>query len=44
MSKKQDIFSKVEQEAREKLKDPNTKGAAQIVLDYIKEQRTKNES
>ncbi len=37
--KKKDIFSKVEKEAREKLKNPDTKGAAQTVLDYIERQR-----
>lgn len=39
MKKKKDIFSKVEDEAREKLNDPDTKGAAQTVLEYIERQR-----
>jgi hypothetical protein len=34
-----DVFSKVEEEAREKLKNPDTKGAAQTVLEYIERQR-----
>lgn len=38
--KKKDVFSKVEEEAREKLKNPDTKGAAQTVLEYIERQRT----
>ena len=37
--KKKDIFSKVEAEAIEKLKNPDTKGAAQTVLEYIEQQR-----
>lgn len=37
--KKKDVFSKVEEEARKKLNDPDTKGAAQTVLDYIKRER-----
>lgn len=37
--KHKDVFSKVEEEAREKLKNPDTKGAAQTVLDYIERQR-----
>ena len=40
---KKDIFSKVEEEAKERLKNPDTKGAAQTVLEYIKAQREKNE-
>lgn len=39
--KKKDVFSKVEEEAWEKLKNPDTKGAAQTVLDYIERQRNK---
>lgn len=39
MKKKKDIFTKVEDEAREKLNDPDTKGAAQTVLEYIERQR-----
>lgn len=38
----EDIFSKVEAEAKERLKDPDTKGAAQTVLEYIEAQRKKN--
>lgn len=37
--KNKDVFSKVEKEAREKLKNPDTKGAAQTVLEYIERQR-----
>lgn len=37
--KKKDIFTQVEQEARQKLKNPDTKGAALAVLDYIERQR-----
>lgn len=39
ISMKKDVFSKVEKEAREKLKNPDTKGAAQTVLEYIERQR-----
>ncbi len=38
MSKK-DIFTKVEAEAKKRLNDPTTKGAAQAVLEYIDKQR-----
>lgn len=41
--KGKDIFSKVEAEAKEKLKDPNTAGAAKTVLEFIERQR-KNKS
>lgn len=37
--KKKDVFTKVEEEAREKLKNPDTKGAAETVLEYIENQR-----
>ena len=37
--KKKDIFSKVEEEAQQKLKNPDTKGAALTVLEYIERQR-----
>ena len=39
--KKKDIFSKVEAEARAKLKHPDTRGAAQSVLEYIEKEREK---
>ena len=39
MSKKKDIFVKVEAEALEKLKDKETSGAAKTVLEYIEQQR-----
>ena len=39
MKKKKDVFSEVEAEALEKLKDKATSGAAQTVLDYIEHQR-----
>lgn len=41
MTKKKDIFSKVEAEARQKLKHPDTRGAAQSVLEYIEKEREK---
>ena len=37
--KKKDVFSKVEADARKMLKNPDTRGAAQTVLEYIEEQR-----
>lgn len=37
--KKKDIFSKVEAEAKEKLKNPNTAGAAQTVIEFIQKER-----
>lgn len=37
--KHKDIFSKVETDAREKLKNPDTSGAARTVLEYIEQQR-----
>ena len=37
-----DIFTKVEAEARERLKDPYSAGAAQTVLEYIERQRKNN--
>ena len=37
--KKKDVFSKVEADALKKLKNPDTRGAAQTVLEYIEEQR-----
>lgn len=39
--KKKDIFSKVEQDAKEKIQNPNTEGAAKTVLEYIARQREK---
>lgn len=39
--KKKDIFSKVEAEARQKLKHPDTRGAAQTVLEFIEKERKK---
>lgn len=42
--KKKDIFSKVEAEAREKLKHPDTRGAAQTVLEFIDKERKKLEN
>ena len=44
MKKKKDIFSKVEAEAREKLKHPDTRGAAQTVLEFIEKERKKLEN
>ena len=41
MKKKKDIFSKVEAEARQKLKHPDTRGAAQTVLEFIEKERKK---
>jgi hypothetical protein len=37
--KEKDVFSKVEADARKKLKNPDTRGAAQTVLEYIERQR-----
>ena len=37
--KKKDVFSKVEADARKMLKNRDTRGAAQTVLEYIEEQR-----
>ncbi len=44
MKKEKDIFSKVEAEARSKLKDPEMKGAAETVLEFIAKQRANGES
>ena len=41
MKKKKDVFSKVEEDANENLKNPDTAGAAKTVLEYIAEQRKK---
>lgn len=41
MKKKKDIFSKVEADARKKLKNPDTRGAAQTVLEFIEKERKK---
>ncbi len=37
--KKKNVFRKVEIEAKAKLNDPDTKGAAQTVLEYINEHK-----
>ena len=42
--KKKDAFSKVEADAKKKLKDPQFRGAAGAVLKYIEEQRKKKPS
>lgn len=34
-----DVLTRVEEEALRKLEDPDTKGAAEAVLEYIKQQR-----
>ncbi|MBR5440997.1 MAG: hypothetical protein IKT22_07450 [Prevotella sp.] len=39
--KKKDIFSKVEADARKKLKNADTRGAAQTVLEFIQREREK---
>ena len=43
MRKKRDSFTEVEKEALEKLNDPDTRGAAKTVLDFIKRQREKED-
>lgn len=42
MNKKKDIFAEVEEAAKKKLTDPDCKGAARTVLNYISEQRKKH--
>lgn len=37
--KPKDIFTPVEEEAKRRLKDPDSKGAAKTVLEYIAKQR-----
>lgn len=41
MGKKKDVYSKVEADAKKKLEQPETAGAAMTVLEYIDEQRRK---
>ena len=38
---KKDVFSKVEREAKKKLKNADTRGAAQTVLEFIQREREK---
>lgn len=44
MNKKKDIFAEVEEAAKKKLTDPDCKGAARTVLNYISEQRKKTQN
>ena len=39
MGKKKDVFDKVEADAMELLKNPESAGAAKTVLEYIEQQR-----
>lgn len=39
MRKKKDVFTKVEADAKEFLKNPESAGAAKTVLEYIERQR-----